>query len=240
MPRLLQFLVFIAVPIVNYALAFTDGQARFDDDPDILNSPAGYAFSIWGPIFIGMIYYSYQVWRKLDDDPLVRTSCWAGISAGLASIAFVPISVTNLQWLVLLNIIWHLISLIWLYQLNHKMRDQYAAISKWTYLGPQMYLGWIAAATTVSVALFLRDMGVSLPTSTEVFLTCALLLILGFVGAYLATRRGMTIALVVIWALIGIIVKQGELPQIRWVAIVVIAGLLTTILSRLQRGKAFI
>lgn len=236
MPRIIQLVVFIIVPIANYLLAFSDGSARFDDDPQILNDPAGYAFAIWGPIFIGMIYYSYRMWRDLSDSPLVNKAAWAGISAGLASIAFVPISMTDMQWLVLLNILWHLISLIQLYRYNHEMKTTQPSLSSWTYLGPQMYLGWISAATTISVALALRSAGMSFDTNVEIGLTVVLIITLALVAGYLAKNRGMTVAIVVIWALVGIIVKHGETLPIRYAAVLAIMAILAYV-GRLLRAQ---
>lgn len=234
MPRIIQLVVFIIVPIANYLLAFSDGSARFDDDPQILNDPAGYAFAIWGPIFIGMIYYSYRMWRDFNDGPLVNKAAWAGISAGLASIAFVPISMTDMQWLVLVNILWHLISLIQLYRYNHEMQTTEPSLSNWTYVGPQMYLGWISAATTISVALALRSAGMSFASHIEVVLTIILIITLSVVAGYLAKNRGMVVAMVVIWALVGIIVKHGETLPIRYAAVLAIMAILAYV-GRLLR-----
>ncbi len=240
MARILQLVIFVLVPIANYLLAFSDGSARFDDDPQIRNDPAGYAFAIWGPIFIGMIYYSYRMWRDLDDSPLVNKAAWAGISAGLASIAFVPISMTDMQWLVLVNILWHLVSLVFLYKYNHAMKTALPSFNRWNYLGPQMYLGWISAATTVSFALTLREIGVAFVPGIEVGITVALMITLGLVGSYLTKHRGTTIALVVIWALIGIMIKHGDITLIRYFAIAVIVGLVSTIITSFKQNLQFI
>lgn len=239
MLRLLQLIIFIIVPLANYSIALLGGSDRFDDDPGILNDPAGYAFAIWGPIFIGMIYYSYRIWRETADSDLMTKACYAGISAGLASIAFVPISMSDMQWLSLVNILWHLVSLILLYKYNIEMRNTHPRLVRWIYLGPQMYLGWISAATTISVALALREAGVQLQVMTEVGLTIGLLAVLVGVGLWLASHRGMTVAVVVAWALIGIIVKHGDIPAVVYAAA---AGILLTIigLTSMSRNRPWI
>lgn len=222
--RKIQFLVFILVPIINFgSTIYMDSQ--FDDDPNVLIQPAGYAFSIWGPIFLGMLIYSwFQMKEERVESPHLKTATLAGISAGLASIAFVPISFTDIQWLGFVDIIWHLVSLIILFiALRKQILLEKNPNTHWYYLPTQMYLGWICAATAVSAALMLTEAGWVPGISNQVTITVGIIGALLLIGLFMATQKGMVVPLVFIWALVGVIVENGEYELIKYASIAAIA-----------------
>lgn len=241
--RFVQLLVFILVPLVNFADFFFDfGPSPFEDDTDVLIGPAGYAFAIWGPIFLGMLIYSfYQLSKDRVESPHLRRATYAGILAGLASIAFVPISYTDMQWLGWLNILWHLGALIWLFiELQQQVKLETDPKARWFYLPTQMYLGWICAATVVSTALFLDELGFQPSTLYQSYWAVALIGALTAVGLFMNQRGGSVVTMVVIWALVGVIVKQGDYVLIYYAALGAIALLVTALILRAVRGRYFV
>lgn len=236
--RKVQLAVFLLVPIVNF-LPFFFFESPFDRNPEVLIQPAGYAFSIWGPIFLMMIVYSvFQLKMERVSSIHLDRATYAAISAGLASIAFVPISYANIQWLVLPNILWHLVSLVVLYRaLHQQIQLEPDPSTRWYYLGTQLYLGWISAATAVAMALFLKAGGMTYDTATEVYMTVAVLAALIAVALWLATRGGQAIALTIVWALVGIIVKSGVHTPIYVTAVTGIMLLTGIVLYTIVQGK---
>jgi len=214
--------------------------SQFDDDPTVLIQPAGYAFSIWGPIFLGMIIYSwFQMKEERVDSPHLKTATMAGIFAGLASIAFVPISFSDIQWLGFVNIIWHLVALVVVFiALRKQVQLEKNPNTHWYYLPTQMYLGWICAATAVSTALALTEAGWIPEISNQVMITVGIIGALVLIGLFMATQRGMVVPLVFIWALIGIIVESGRYEMIKYASIagIVILGIFT-IMQILKRKR---
>jgi len=234
----LQFILFLIVPIVNFgSVFFLDSQ--FDDDARVLIQPAGYAFSIWGPIFLGMIIYSwFQLQSERVDSPHLRTATIAGIFAALASISFVPISYTNIQWLGFANILWHLVALVTLFiALRKQIKLEKNSNTHWYYLPTQMYLGWICAATAVSAALMLTEAGVVLPIEQQVTITGIIIGALVLIGTFMAFQNGMVVPLVFIWASIGIIVENGEYTTIKYASIAAIVILAIVSLSQIVKRK---
>lgn len=234
----LQFILFLIVPLVNFgSVFFFDSQ--FDDDVRVLIQPAGYAFSIWGPIFLGMIIYSwFQMKSERVDSPHLRTATIAGIFAALASITFVPISYTNIQWLGFVNILWHLIALVVLFiALRKQIKLESNPNTHWYYLPTQMYLGWICAATAVSAALMLTEAGVSLPIEQQVTITAIIIGALVLIGTFMAFQKGMVVPLVFIWASIGIIVENGNYSTIKYASIGAIVILAIVSLSQILKRK---
>ncbi len=214
-------------------------ESQFDNAPKVLIQPAGYAFSIWGPIFLGMIIYSwFQMKSERIDSPYLHTATLAGISAALASIAFVPINYINIQGLVFFNIIWHLISLIILFIALRKQIDLENNIhTHWYYLPTQMYLGWISAATAVSTALMLTEAGLILPIEQQVIITAVIIGALILIGSFMAFQKGMVVPLVFIWAAIGIIVENGNHLTIKYASIAAIIILVAISLSQIIKRK---
>ena len=214
-------------------------ESQFDNVPKVLIQPAGYAFSIWGPIFLGMIIYSwFQMKIERVDSPHLHTATLAGISAAFASIAFVPINYINIQWLVFVNIIWHLISLVILFiALRKQINLEPNTNTHWYYLPTQMYLGWISAATAVSTALMLTEAGVNLPIEQQVIITAAIIGALILIGTFMAFQKGMVVPLVFIWAAIGIIVENGNYATIKYASVAAIIILAMVSLSQIIKRK---
>jgi len=218
--RNIQLLVFTLVPIVNFGsnLFFP---SPFENDIKVLIQPAGYAFAIWGPIFLGMLIFSWFQARpqRVESEYLVSATK-AGILAGLASIAFVPISYTDMQWLGFINIIWHLVALIWLFvSLRKQILLEQNEHTHWYYLPTQMYLGWICAATAVSTALTLAESGLNLTIETQTVFTVIVIAALVLVGIIMAFNKGLVVPFVVIWALCGVIVENGDIASIKYTCI---------------------
>lgn len=230
--RKIQFYLFILVIFVNFGTQFFFPN-QFDDDPIVYIQPAGYAFAIWGPIFIGMIIYSwFQMQNERVESPHLKSATQAGILAALASITFVPISYTDIQWLGFLNIIWHLSALIWLFvSLRKQVMLEDNPKTHWFYLPTQMYLGWICAATAVSFALTLRQtFGVEFPIPTELNITAVVIVALLGVGLVLAANKGRIATLTIVWALFGLIAKFGEFEQIKYTASAAIVLLVVSVI----------
>jgi len=205
----------------------------------VLIQPAGYAFAIWGPIFLGMILYSwFQLQSTRVESPHLKKATIAGIAAGLASIAFVPISYMDLQWLGFINIVWHLIALILLFlALRKQVLLETDSKTSWFYLPTQMYLGWICAATAISVALALTEAGISPKIETQVIITVAVIGVLTLLGSFMAQQRGIIIPLVFIWALIALIVENGQYDPIEYASIGGIIVLAIAAGYRLLKGQ---
>lgn len=234
----LQFILFLIVPLVNFGSAILF-DSQFNDDTKVLIQPAGYAFSIWGPIFLGMIIYSwFQMKAERVDSPHLRTATIAGIFAALASIAFVPISHTNMQWLVFVNILWHLIALVVLFiALRKQIQLENHPKTHWYYLPTQMYLGWICAATAIATALMLAEAGVSLPLEQQVNITAVVIGALVVIGTFMAFQKAVVVPLVFIWAAIGIMAENGNYLTIKYASMAAIIILTVVSLSQIIKRK---
>ena len=239
--RIVQLIVFLLAIVVNFGVSFFY-PSPFDDDAQVYNEPAGYAFSIWGPIFLGMIVYSvFQLRKTRTESPYLRRATYAGILAGLASIAFVPLSYSGIQPLILVNLLWHLGALIWLFvELRQQVTREPDRRARWFYLPTQLYLGWISAATAIGVALTLEYIGLDLAESVQINLTAVVIAALATVAIFMVDRGGGVVALTVVWAVIGILVNYGEFSTILYAGLAAIVLILATVLLHVRRGGGLI
>ncbi len=170
-----------------------------------LLTPAGYAFSIWGVIFTGLV--AYTVWQLL---PRQR-----------ASILVLKINVL-LTWAVLATTAWTLVFsyglisasltvmlllLLLLAQAYGRARGVVLAgrAPGWPVWFLSLYLGWIMLATVLNIIFGLRD-GVGLTWSAQASLVgCyALLVVAAGLGVALAWRsRDALLPLPIAWGLVG-------------------------------------
>jgi translocator protein len=171
--------------------------------------PAGYVFSIWGVIYLGLgAYVVYQALPKQANNPLI----------GQISFWFILSSIGNVTWLllflgnqVLLSTIAMLVilgSLIRIYLALGIGRKAVSRAEYWFVHTPfSIYLGWITVATVANFAAMLYTqnfvtsfIGIGADIWAVVMMAVAAIV----AGAMLIRHRDVAYALVVVWALVGI------------------------------------
>ena len=237
--RYAPLVVFAAATLVNFLPL---GERRFEDDAETLVTVAGYAFSIWGVIFLGLLGFSLVVaLGREPGTPPLRRSVVGLCVAGLASIAFVPISIGGDQVQGFLDVALHLGALIYAYG---KLRAHVALTpgartrgqAFWLY-GPSMYLAWISAATVIAASLALEQVGVRTSVGSGLALACVLVLVLFGIGRQFQRYADNVYGLTVAWALVGLGVEQAAFPVLRYLAWAAAATLLVDALLRVSRGR---
>lgn len=128
-------------------------------------TPAGYAFSIWAPIFAGCIAYAIRQARpRQAARPLFRAIGWGTAVAFLATAAWALVAQRRDQgWTtvaIFLVIAWGLGVAV-----RGAGRDpSLAGIDEWTVRAPLgLFLGWTSIAVFANVGLALRWSGVTRP-----------------------------------------------------------------------------
>ena len=189
------------------------------NDFETLFAPAGYAFSIWGIIYILLIIfvgYQWFAWlMRKDDSVLQQTGFWFAISSianGFWIVAwlYTYIGVSVLLMLVLL------VSLVFLaVRLQLRTRKVSKQINVLVWWPISIYLGWIIVATVANIAAFLvrinwQDSLINEQTWTIVMIIAAMLIFVLLI--IFRNMRGT--AIVGIWALIAIAVKHWEMKPV--------------------------
>jgi len=186
--------------------------------------PAGYVFSIWGLIYIGLIAYAiYQALPAQQNNPRLQATGWWVSLGGLANIAWIflwhyeQFPWTLLAMLVLLG------SLIITYLRLGIGRSAVSSGERWLARLPfSIYLGWITVATVANVTSlldYLKWDGFGI--APEIWMGIVLAAVLVIAVSMNFTRRDIGYALVILWALAGIAYKHAAVQAVAiptWIA----------------------
>ena len=203
-------------------------------------TPAGWAFSVWGIIYIGLIAFAiYQALPSQSTNPrLQRIGYWYVLSCA-ANVAWLFLWVNEQITLSLVAMVVLLLSLIILYLRAGMNRTNIARVERWCVNIPfGIYMGWITVATIVNVTVVLFNLGwTGWGISPETW--TMLLLIIGTVIALSVGVIRVDIAYIatVVWAYSAILVKNIPIPMIAITAGVMIAILLLAIVLIVMRRK---
>lgn len=201
--------------------------------PDIISSryptiltPAGYAFSIWSLIYVGLIAFSiYQALPKnLEKFRGIRT---VYIFSCLLNCAWIY-SWHHEMILACLGIIIALLATLLFINIRLKNGGSYAEY--WAAEAPfSIYSGWVTAAAIINFTIALGSLGVTVsgPGATVLGVICILVAAgLGIVGRIKLTNYLYPLAIA--WTLTAIAVKQsGKTLIVTAAAVGVVACLIT-------------
>jgi hypothetical protein len=201
--------------------------------------PAGYVFSIWGLIYLGLIAFAiYQILPAQRKTSLLKEIApvyWLG-------------SIANAAWILL----WHyeyfpltlvamlvlLATLLFIYVRISKARPGLDRNQKWFVQLPfSIYLGWISVATIANVSQVLFSAGWNAWGISATAWTAIMLAVATFLGLMMQWRENdNAYVLVLIWAFVGIAIKHADTSSVAypvWTAVAILAlGLLGGILRR--------
>lgn len=225
----------IAATLVVNALAnilpingLTTGE--ISDRFEVYFVPAGYVFSIWGLIYLGLIAFGlYQALPAQREDPRLRASAaWFALS-GAANIAWLLLWHYEQFPLTLLAMLALLGSLIAVYlTLGIGKTAATSAGENWLVRLPfSIYLGWVTVATVANVTSLLDYLRWdAFGLAPELWMIVVLALVLGIVATVQFTRRDAAYTAVILWALAGIAIKHagvGLVAGATWVTFALVA-----------------
>jgi hypothetical protein len=215
---IVALMITIAVNVMSNALPFNGITApEIADSFNVYFVPAGYVFSIWGLIYLGLISYAiFQLLLAQRENPRLRQIGWW----------FVLSSAANSIWLYL----WHygyfalsvlamlilLVSLIVIYLSLGVKRQAVPSSERWfVHLPFSGYLGWITVATIANITAFLDYAnwnGFGLSPEIWTFIMLGVAVTIAGLMAYF--RKDIAYLLVLVWAFVGIGVEQADTYQV--------------------------
>ena len=203
---------------------------EISDSFEIFFVPAGYVFSIWSVIYLGLIAYGvYQVLPSTAENTRLSAIVLPVIVSSIAN------SIWIFMWhyeqfpLTLIFMVILLISLIVAYLRLETGKTQVSAQETWLVRVPfSIYLGWVSVATIANVTqvlYFLNWNGFGVRPAVW----AAVMLFVGAVLAWImALQRGDIAYLgVFIWAFIGIALKHQSTQLVAvsaWIAVGLVAA----------------
>ena len=192
--------------------------------------PAGYVFSIWGLIYVGLLAFAvFQALPSQRPNAALRRIGLLPTLSGVANVAWLFFWHYNLFNWTLVAMLLLLASLLAIYlRLGIGRTPVAGAGERWAVRVPfSIYLGWITVATLANVTdvLYLTTwdrFGIGPETWAVILLVLATLVAL----AMAVTRRDAAYILVLTWAFAGIGVAQAGVPLVStaaWIAATVTA-----------------
>lgn len=178
-----------------------------------LITPAGWAFSIWGLLYLGsMLFAIYQALPGQRNDPLVAQLRWPAAGAFLGNALWAAYTqVAGLTVISVAIIVCTLLCLLTAYRRISDWKPDFTSGQRWLAVLPLSALAaWLTAATIVNIAAALRFHGVELENGAVV--TALVVLVGGIIAAAALIRGGgnLPFALVFLWALAAIYASGGQ------------------------------
>jgi translocator protein len=230
--NVVAFLIMLAVNFLANALPIAGrGTGEISDMFPVLFTPAGYAFGIWGVIYLGLgTFVIYQALPSQRENPRLRkVGYWFAANALL-----------NALWIFL----WHnllitlsmavmlglLVTLVVIDRgLETGRNPRVSSAEKWFARLPfSIYFGWISVATIANASIMLYNLGwrgEPLDEPTWAALVIAIAAAIGVVMIF--KRREAAFPLVLVWAFVGIFVNQ----TVRLVEIVALSAAILVALT---------
>lgn len=201
--------------------------------------PAGYVFSIWGLIYIGLLAFAiYQVLPAQRTNPWLRRIGYLFVWSCVANIAWLFLWHYNLFTLTLPAMLALLGLLIAIYLRLDIGRRRILGAEKWCVQAPfSLYLGWISVATIANVSDVLYYLnwgggGISEQAWAVIMLAVGVIL----TGAMLWRRGDIIYALVILWAFLGIAVEQLSTGLVALAALIACGAVVMMMMARLLQG----
>lgn len=189
-----------------------------------LFTPASWAFSIWGIIFLGLLVHGiYQVKKaffdRSGDGFITQMGPWL-IIANLANGAWVYFWLQNHIWGSVVLMLLILLSLIILIiRLNMERWDAPLSFVAWIWWPLGLYSGWIAVATIANITVALVKIE-WLWLFSEITWAIIMIIVAALLNIFMVITRNMReFAAVGIWALVAISVRHwGEVKELHYTA----------------------
>ena len=239
--------VLFTIGINYYSQLYTIHGNRVSDMSDEYNNlftPAGYAFAIWGIIFLALfIFAAYQIYRtiirKRTFDFISQASLWfalATVGTGLWVLVWLY-DYTFISVLVMLAILFSLIKVV--INTNMEVWRASAQTIMFGWWPISIFAGWIAVATIANIAAYLSKLGWDGGPLSETNWTIVMIVIATLLNIVLIFRRGMReFALVGVWALFAIYVRhQNSYDTIATTALVGAVVIFVSVFSHAFKNR---
>lgn len=228
-------LAFLLVMVSNTAANAVplNGQMtkEISDRFQVYVTPEGYVFAIWGLIYV--LLGAFTTWQALPrnrEDATLRRLGYLPALSGVLNATWIVLFQYNqfvAAWAVIVAFLGTLIAIhlrLW------EHRDAMHGTPYWTVRAPwSVYIGWLTVATIANTAQMLSSVGFTGFGIDPVLIATVVLAVgIAIAATFVLRYRDVAYALVIVWAYVGVAVKEADVPLVAGTAIAgaVIMGLL--------------
>ena len=232
--QIANIIAFVATVFINYLsnTGAINGTTIGDVSDSMKNlfTPAGYAFSIWGLIYVMLlgfvIYQSRSLFTKVRDDVFVLQTGWWFVLSCFANMMWILFWLYGFIEFSILAIFVLLFSLLKIVMKNRmELWDAPISVIAFLWWPFVFYSGWVTVASITNVSAYLTSIewnGLGISETTWVI---TMIIIAGIINFTVIWNRNMReFALVGAWALVAIAVSDWDINRnVSYVAIAVAA-----------------
>jgi hypothetical protein len=185
------------------------------DAVQTLITPAGWAFSIWGALYLGSLVFSLLQFTSAGrDSALFAALRWPAAGAFLGNALWATwVQLGDIDAVSTLIIFGSLVTILIAYRRIAAWTAPFSSAERWGAILPLSALAsWLTAASIVNVAATLRYYGVDAAPDVAPLISAAIIVVGGLIAAAaLARGKGNPpFALVFLWALAAIFAAGGQ------------------------------
>ena len=214
----------IVVPLVQNLAGLGLTQAEFAADGNSTLRVAGYAFSIWGLIYLGVLAYAVrQVLPQTGESPLINRMGWPSAVAFFGIGMWIVVAALNLKAASVIVIFASLIALLAplvaysgsIRALSRTDRDRLLLVWPLAALA-----GWLTVAAPLNLITTLTAFeALSTALSPSAWAILAIIVTTGVALAVTASLRTLAYPLPTAWGLLGAFAEQTDKPAVAFTAL---------------------
>lgn len=229
--------VIVANGLANWLPLNGVSTGELSDLYPVLITPAGYVFSIWSLIYVGLAAYTvYQALPAQRTNPVLRATGWAYIISSIFNIGWLFAWHYEYVTISLVVMVALLAALIYIYHRLYPYFSSASTVEMWSVHFPfRIYLGWITVATVVNAAVVLYSAGWRGGPLSEPIWAVIMVLVATSIGFVFALwRRDAAYVFVLIWAFVGIYFANQGIDMLENITII------TSILLGMSLAYAYV
>ena len=196
-----------------------------------LFTPAGYAFSIWGLIYLLLIGFVFYTGRSLfkpsqnEADGFVEKIGWWFVVSCIANCAWILTWLYGFTGLSVIVLLVAFISLLMM--VLEALKYNASSAQKWFINFPfQIYAGWVSVALIAATAAWLTKIGWNGLGISEITWTIILMIIASIIHLFMTWKKNAPVfAFVAVWALVAIAAANKEVSQEIYFTALIAAGI---------------
>jgi len=194
--------------------------AQISAEYPTLITPAGYAFSIWGVIYLTLAVFAFFQLGKGKEIRFYKL-IWPYFIVNVLANALWLVAFQN-EWFIFSLVIMAVLlgTLIGMFRIFYRLKRALSTTHRYFFHVPfGIYFGWVSVASIVNVAVTLVALDVSFFTASEELWTAAMLVIgFGIAAFFLITRKDYIYALTFVWAYAAIMFAHMDVDLVRYPA----------------------
>ena len=200
-------------------------------------TPAGYAFSIWGLIYLTLAVFAVFQFFKGREVRLYKL-IWPYALINFGANACWLIAFQN-EWLYLSLALMVVIlsSLIYMFKIFYRLKRMMGTTHRYFFHVPfGLYMGWVSVAAIVNAAIVFSSLNLAFFQNNEgLFAVISIVVALALALALLFSQKDFIFSFAVLWALIAIYIKQMDEPMVmyasKFTAIALLASIIATFIG---------